>query len=84
MDQTAFDGKAGGAGHVEQWFELGDLVAGHQVGINPIAAHGIAAFGQLHHIGIAMAQKHCAARAEHDVVIEVVAEIMPELQAEFE
>ena len=68
---------------VEVGHELCELCARHQFCVDPGAAKGIAALGEPGHVGVAMAQDQGTARAEHDVVVQLVAHRFPQLEAEF-
>ena len=72
------------ARHVQQRLKLCDFSASHQIGVNPVAPHGVTTFCKLRHIGVAMAQKHSAAGREHHIIIQLVAQMLPHFEAKFE
>ena len=80
LDQPALDRPARIAAHIEQRDQPGHFVARHQLGIDVHRDQGIAAFGQPHHVGIAVSEKQRAARGKHHVVVQFVRQRVPQPQ----
>ncbi len=82
LHEAADDRVARAIRAVEQRHEVADLVAAHQLGVDAIQPHGIAAALEGVELGGRVREVEHAALAEHDVEVELGAQALPELERE--
>ena len=81
LEQPADDGKARVMGKVEAGAELGDFLRLQKLRVDAVQPHAVAALGELVELGRRVGEVQDAALREHDIVVERLAEPLPELQA---
>ena len=77
LHQPAKDGKARRTGDVQRRDKTLDLVDAHQLGVDPEMTHRIAAPCIVIELSRRVREIEAAALGEHDVVVEVVREVLP-------
>ncbi len=80
LQQRAIDGKSRAGREIEIGHNGAHRFAVEQDGVDAVEAHGVAAPAMRIHLGVGMGEVNDAALGEHDVVIEVARQSLPQFQ----